>query len=262
MDIKSTKFDILVLAGQSNAEGCGVGPVEQEFQPTESVWYLNAEKTVEVLDSGMKVTYHDKPLQFEIAQERKEGEGFIGDLSLTFAQEYVKNILQADRKVLIVRAAIGGTGFQKENWGIGKQLYVKLTEMVDYALSLNEENRVVGFLWHQGEHDAFEKNEPERFKKQLADQLADVRARYGDVPFIAGDFVNEWKSENLADCQPILQKIREVLEEAGNGAFVETADLLSNNQKTGNGDKIHFCRESLHILGRRYFAAYQPLLKK
>ena len=41
------------------------------------------------------------------------------------------------------------------------------------------------------------------------------------------------------------------------GSYVETADLRSNNQKTGDGDTIHFCREDLQELGRRYFEAYR-----
>ena len=56
-----------------------------------------------------------------------------------------------------------------------------------------------------------------------------------------------------------VSKIKEVFAKLGRGAFVETADLLSNNQKTGNGDDIHFCRESQHILGRRYFEAFKNL---
>jgi hypothetical protein len=54
--------------------------------------------------------------------------------------------------------------------------------------------------------------------------------------------------------------IRSVAEQV-NGAYVETADLRSNNQKTGDGDEIHFCREDLQELGRRYYAAYQKLTK-
>ena len=170
--------------------------------------------------------------------------------------------MEEGRNLLIVRAAIGGTGFKKEHWGIGKQLYNKLIEMVDYALSLDPENRVVGVLWHQGEHDAFEGNEPETFKGQLSNMLADIRKRYGEqLPFIAGDFVSEWKNQNLNICLPILAKINEVIQESGNAAFIETADLLSNNQKTENGDNIHFCRNALHELGRRYFAAYQGIVK-
>ena len=89
--------------------------------------------------------------------------------------------------------------------------------------------------------------------------MLDTRARYGEIPIIAGDFVNEWKSKNLELCNPIVAKIKETIAELGNGGFVETADLPSNNQKTGNGDNIHFCRESLHVLGRRYFSAWKQL---
>ena len=138
-------------------------------------------------------------------------------------------------------------------------LYRKLTELVDYALAMDKDNRVVAFLWHQGECDSVEKNPPEIFGAQLKEQLLDARARYGEMPIIAGDFVNDWKSKNLALCQPIITAIRKVLAELGRGAFVETADLLSNDQKIQNGDDIHFCRQSQHILGRRYFEAFKNL---
>lgn len=160
------------------------------------------------------------------------------------------------RKLLIVRAAVGGSGFKKGHWGLENILHKKMIELVNYALSLNPENKVVAFLWHQGEHDAFEGNTPEVYHKQLTEMVSDVRARYGNMPFIAGDFVNEWKSKNIESCAPIIDVIRQVICEMGNAAFVETADLPSNNQKICNGDDIHFCRQSLHELGKRYFEAY------
>ena len=49
------------------------------------------------------------------------------------------------------------------------------------------------------------------------------------------------------------------MEDCGNAGFVETSDLLSNNQKTQNNDDIHFCRESLHILGHRYYDAFEKI---
>ena len=168
-------------------------------------------------------------------------------------------LLKEDRALLIVRGVIGGTGFKKGHWGLQDEIYLKMLEMTDYALQFNPENRVVAFLWHQGEHDAFEGNPPEQYRKQLTDMLDDVRSRYGKMSFIAGDFVNEWKSKNLSICEPIVDVIRQVVKEIANAGFVETADLISNNQKTGNGDDIHFCRESLHELGYRYFAAWKKL---
>lgn len=257
------KYDIIVQGGQSNAEGTGIGPVSQELVLSPNVWYLDVEKTVEVVEDNLCITYADKPFQIIPAQERLVEGAIRGDFSLTFAEEYEKaGLLDGDRKLLIVRASVGGTGFKKEHWGVGKRLYNKLIAMVDYALSLNAENRVVGFLWHQGEHDSFEGNVSEIFKAQLTEQLRDFRARYGNVPFIAGDFVREWKSKNEAACRPIIQTIREVIVEEGRGDFVETSDLLSNNETVQNGDDIHFSRESLHILGRRYFQAFQNAKNK
>ncbi len=261
MDYSQEKFDIIIQGGQSNAEGCGYGPVCDEYIPSPEILYLLADKQALELPEGVLVEYADKPFSIEIAKERISGENIFGDFSLTFAAEYIKNgLLAAGRKLLIVRAAIGGTGFQKHHWGVMDKVYLKMLEMVDYALSLNSENRVVAFLWHQGEHDAFEGNIPENFQAQLTALLNAVRTKYGrGLPFIAADFASEWKNENINICEPIVDKIRQVVKQAKNTGFIETSDLLSNNQKFGSGDKIHFCRQSLHDLGRRYFNVYKKI---
>ena len=265
MDFSNVKFDIIIQGGQSNAEGCGIGPVTRELTPSVNAFYLCAEKTVTVGEDNLNIQFHDKPFVIAPAKERQCENGVVlGDFSLTFAEEYEKSgLLATDRKLLIIRAAVGGAGFQKKHWGLQDCLYLKLLELIDYALSLNSENRVVGFLWHQGEHDAFEKNTPANYKRQLSAMVDGVRTRVGEkIPFIAGEFVNDWKSKNIGICTPILKVIREVAAENGNGGFVETGDLLSNDQKHQNGDDIHFCRESLHILGRRYFAEYKRIIGK
>lgn len=131
--------------------------------------------------------------------------------------------------------------------------------MVDYALKLNPENRIVGFLWHQGESDVINKSEPKEFYKNLTNLLKSVRNRYGEMPFIAGDFIYDWRNRNLTECSPILKEIRRVVQENKLCAFVETDGLLSNAQKNNNSDGIHFCRESLYELGHRYFKAYAKL---
>ncbi len=264
MDFSKVKFDIIIQGGQSNSEGCGLGPVTQELIPSPNAFYLYAERTVTVEEDNLNIQFHDKPFVIAPAKEADTDNGKRGDFSLSFAEEYEKaGLLAADRKLLIIRGGVGGAGFQKKHWGLQDCLYLKLLELIDYALSLNTENRVVGFLWHQGEHDAFEKNTPDNYKKQLAALVNGVRTRVGEkIPFIAGEFVNDWKSKNIDICAPILQVIREVTEESGNGGFVETSDLLSNDEMNKNGDDIHFCRESLHILGRRYFDEYKRIIGK
>lgn len=257
------KLDIIIQAGQSNAEGMGVGTVENEFVPSSRIYALTAEKTVQHLPENLIITYADKPFCIQPAEERIENGKKVADFSLSFARLYEKNYLEADRDILIIRAAVGGAGFQKGQWTKDGILYLKMLEMIDYARSLNPENRLVAFLWHQGEHDAFEGNLPERFERQLKNMIVSVRNRYHaqNLPFVTGDFVSEWKNKNLSSCTPIVEKIKKVTTEIGNGAFIETADLLSNNQSTGNGDDIHFCRAAQYELGERYFRAFSALRK-
>ena len=266
------KFDIIILGGQSNAEGGGIGPVQEEYVPDEKICHLEAEKTVEVTPDGMRVTYMDKPFVLKVADERIGKEGnekglTIGDFSLTFSKRYVESgMLENGRKLLIIRGAIGGTGFQKGNWGLTAQVYLKLLEMTDYALSLNPENRIVAFLWHQGESDAARNpnlNDSELFdfyKSCVKLMVDDVREKFGDMPFISGGFNNEFYQKNVR-AKIIESALKGLVKEVESCDFVEGNDLQSNNQALANNDPFHFSRESIYILGNRYFDAYKNLVK-
>ena len=262
MDSRLFDYDIIIQGGQSNAEGFGAGAIDNEYIPNENVYFLEAEKTVEHLPERVVVEYANKDFDISIAKGRESNGNKIVDFSLFFARKYIESgFLSEGRKLLIIRAAVGGTGFKKGNWGMQDLLYKKMLEMTDYALSLNKNNRVVAFLWHQGEHDAVERNNPLVFENQLSQMVNSVRSRYGKMPFIAGDFVNEWKQKNIEICTPIVEKMQKVANDIGLGAFINTEDLLSNNQKIANGDDIHFCGESLSNLGERYFDAYSKLVQ-
>ena len=247
-------YDIILQAGQSNAAGYGHGPAAHPYLPDPRICYLTAgdPRAAEYEPEG-------EP-QIRIAAERPDPDrpgDSLGDFSLSFAQKYVEaGLLAPDRKLLIVRAAVGATGFLKGYWRVGDPLYLRMLRMTDHALGRNPENRLVGFLWHQGEHEAAFQNDPSRYYEQLLSVVSSVKERYGPMPFVCGGFCREWAEENQPYCDRILEVIRTVAEETG-GSYVETADLRSNNQKTGDGDTIHFCREDLQELGRRYFAAYQ-----
>ena len=267
MELASCAYDVIIQAGQSNAEGFGKGPVSEEYVKDDDVVYLyqNFKAEVKTIDgfTKMVIQVDDPTLYLGVADEAEDNDGRIGSFALTFAKEYKKaGLLAEGRKLLIIRAAVGGTGFFGKQWGIEDELYLRMLKMIDHALSLNPENKIVGFLWHQGEHDAFEGNPPEVFESQLKALITDVKNRYGitRLPFVTGDFVNEWKSKNVEICEPIVEKIKAVTASEG-GVFVETADLPSNNQTVANGDDIHFCRESLHVLGKRYFDAYSAIIK-
>lgn len=253
------KYDVILQAGQSNAEGYGHGPVEHPYVPDARILYLTAgePEAGEYEPKGEPViaVAAERPNPALAPEDRR------GDFSLSFAKQYVEaGFLPEDRKLLIVRAAVGGTGFLKGYWRKGDPLYERMLRMTDYALGLSPENRLVGFLWHQGEHEAAFLNEPDRYHQQLREVVESVRNRYKlpNLPFVCGGFCDQWAQETQPACNQIMDVIRKVAEEIG-GAYVETSDLRSNDQKTGDGDEIHFCREDLQELGSRYFAAYKKL---
>ena len=265
------KFDIIIIAGQSNAEGYGVGPVDCEYVPSDKILWLkdDADAHFEQVNGKDVLSLKENPTKTISVAEEPEGEfGKIGKLSFIFAKNYMNQYLKSDRKILIVNCAVGGTGFARPEWGVGNVLHNRMIDLVSYALSLNNENKVVAFLWHQGECDSFENAEWDVYKKysvhknNLINMMNDVYSNIkAKVPFIAGGFCDEWYYTEKTPCDAVLKAIKEVCL-LFNGAFVETKGLISNNQKIANGDTIHFCRQSLYKLGNMYFEEYNKLLNK
>jgi len=256
------KYDIIIEGGQSNAEGSGKGPVIKypEFVPTENIMYMNVEKIITIAD-GVQVAYPDKDFIIEPAAEREHEGQKVGDLALTFAEDYISNgLLEEGRKLLIIRGAIGGTSFNLKQWGVDGSVYSKMIEMTDHAVNLDPENRVIAFLWHQGEGDT-NHTPADIYHQKMEAVLHDVRARYGIMPFVAGDFVPEWIPTRLDKCLGLAEVYREICADNDKSAFVESEGLLSNNQMLGNGDNIHFCREALYEFGHRYFDAYSKIFR-
>lgn len=246
-DFSENKFDVIVLAGQSNAEGYGFGPVEDPYQPDGRVWYLNPDMTV--VPAAEKVT----------------GNEIQSNFGLSFAREYRNGgCLADDRDLLILRCAVGGTGFSDKRWGLADDLYLRMLEMIRTALELNPENRLKAFLWHQGETDACAGMGHDEYFSNLMTLIRSVREEFGVpcLPFIAGDFVQHWKNDNIGISAPVADAVRDVCAACGFGAFVETDGLLSNRQELNRNplgwlDTIHFSRKAVYELGRRYFEAYR-----
>ena len=265
-DFSKVKFDLIVQAGQSNAEGNGRGPATENIVLSDDVYRLEVNKTVsivkdDIFGENLKIEYPKEPFRIVQAQKYIDLNNICADYSISFAYEYEKSCLSNDRKILVIRAGVGGSGFMKGQWGVGRQLYNKMLEMIDYALSLNEGNRLVTFIWHQGEHDAFERNTPDVFEKQLSEMFADIRSKYADLPIITGDFCRDWADRHSDMTLPIRKVIRSVTE-SFNGCFVSSEGLTSNDQVTADADIIHFSRESQYILGKRYFDAYKKITEK
>lgn len=264
-------YDVIILAGQSNAEGNGVGATLIPYESDERILMMRDNQWygyVKDEDGKDKLSLH-KPYDFitEVAKERKNGDNECGMFVLSFAKKYVENGLLADgRKLLIINAAIGGTGFARPEWGVGKVLHERLFAMLKQA-DLGEDDKIVAFLWHQGEHDAFENahfSPSERYDfyySSLTNAVNDVRKRVNNdrLPFIAGEFCHEWWDQNKEICDPVIKALKDVCVDIGCAAVVSSEGLKSNNQSTGNTDVIHFCRDALVTLGNRYFDAFEEI---
>ncbi|MCL2751855.1 MAG: sialate O-acetylesterase [Firmicutes bacterium] len=235
------QFDIIIQAGQSNSEGCGIGRAAEEYAENPDILYLNGD------------------FKIAVAGEAVAGGEKVNNFSLAFAREYVRlGRLAAGRKLLIVRTAVGGTGFCDARWGPRDDLYLRMLGMTAAALSLGRDSRLVAYLWHQGETDVIRGASEALHYDNLRFLIESFRAKFfcPGLPFIVGGFVNEWETQNAGICAPVIGAIRGVCRDIGRAVFVETEDLQSNNQDTGNGDIIHFSREALNRLGKRYFEAF------
>jgi hypothetical protein len=193
------------------------------------------------------------------------------NLAMRFADDYVESgLLAEDRKLLVLCCAVGGSGFCTGVWGIGNLLYERALDMIRYALELHPENRVVAFLWHQGECDAFENPEwsyekrKQTYYESLKPMIEAIRVFCGkpQLPFLCGGFTAEWAKDYRQPCDAIEDATKQVCKDIGFAAFTDTKDLLSSNQKTGNGDTIHFCVDAAYTIGHRYFLNFAQIIKE
>lgn len=260
------KLDIIILAGQSNAEGYGYGPCEEPYIPdprimsmrdTDNYGYVVDDKPRETFNITLPRTY-----LINVTEERQTTRAKIGCLALSFAKKYLAKYTAPDRSLLIIHTAVGATGFAKGNWGIDGVLYKRLIRMTELALSMNKENRVCAMLWHQGEQDAGLPQEltaeqrHDRHVKNLGDMLSDFRLRFGNCPIIMGGFTDKWSS-GAPNAQIIVNAMVDVCNQLGNATVVSSAGLESNSTVMANTDHIHFSRNSLRLLGERYFDGYE-----
>ncbi len=262
------KFDIIVLAGQSNAEGNGLCAPNRVYH-NEKVFQMTDESLV--MYDYASIEYESRvAFPIDYAGLRRVNYRILSDISEPFVEEYIKDgFLSSDRKILIIKAAVGGTGFALKQWGVGNPLHKRLCDMIEYARSLNSENRFVAFLWHQGEHDAFEQPQlgfEERkafYYDNFKATAEDIRKRCGanDLPIIAGEFADSWADENKSAADAVEEATAKVCRDIGFAKVASSKGLLSNAQVMEySGDNIHFCDESITELALRYYEKYKTII--
>lgn len=271
-EFKNVDFDIIVLTGQSNAEGNGVTKKENGyvFENTYQLEDTNVTSIApDIYSPGATIYQISMPTVSQIvkAYERKNGEDNIStELSSSFAGLYEKNKLEKGRKLLILKAAVGGSGFSRKEWGRKSMFGDRMAIMINDILALNPNNKIVCFLWHQGEHDAYENaqfSKKERYDfyyAHLKEQF-EVFREFANVPIIAGKIIKDWGKDFVEQISAIEEATQVVCDEIGNAYLVDVDDLISNDQEIGNGDNIHFSYTSCRKLGEKYYRAYEKLSK-
>ena len=276
-DFNKMKFDIIVIAGQSNAEGNGVSLDSKPFIMSDVYEIIDKNKYGMKLKEdgsygGLNFVYPVETIIREL-QERKNDDGtkYCSDLSLGFVEQYKKSPFHSpDRKILVIKTAYGGSGFAFDQQGLGNPLYQRTIDMINMGLSLNKSNRIVAFLWHQGEHDAFEnpqfsyEQRYEYYYSNLLKMFLGFRGEYKqfDFPIITGELCRDWKKRYKVESEAVEKATIDVCNKIGNAAFVQASDLPSNEEILHNGDADHFSKESIWILGKRYFEAFASLKQK
>ncbi len=249
-DFSAQKWDIIIEAGQSNSEGYGHGNAHHPVAEDDRVWYL--EQDFVICRAG----------------ERVKENLIYSDYSLSFARAYIREgFLKEDRCLLILRCAVGNTSFSEGHWGMQNPLYLQMLSMIQTAYELNENNRIIALLWHQGENDAGMNADHDTHYSHLMKLLTSVRqfTENPTLPVVAGDFVPKWKQLGIGTTDVVVTAIRDVIRDMEYAAFVETDGLLSNSEdgtQPPNEDYVHFCRESLMVLGERYFQAFAAIEKE
>lgn len=275
-------YDIVVVAGQSNAIGYGqlpafeapelLGLTEDPTHPCSRVCQLgragvNEHTSVE----DLKVLPAVNPLDHV-------NSGKIG-FAMTYAKR-LSTLLPANRKVLIVPVALGGTSILYWSPGVktfdkeGREifLYNNMISRVNSALQMEgKSNRIVAFLWQQGEADikiasspnhalhASMPNEDVYYQKltRLHTNLRRDLPNTNCFPILMGLPSPDWVNSIKARFE---SKIMQVANEQNCTGLIPATGLRSNAALDGviedGEDTEHFSGQSQINLGEKYFSLF------
>lgn len=185
-------FDVVILAGQSNMDGAGtIDPMIDVGDPR--IWTYPAQGA----DTGTLVVAAD-PLQHPSPSPA----AYVGP-GMAFAREWITYVA-ANRKVLLVPCAVGGTGLAPagQTWSVGGTRFNFAVSHTLAALEAAEDDepgqthRLIGVLWAQGENDATRSVSQATYAASFDSMMTAYRAAFDtpDLPVVVGSMVPEWRT--------------------------------------------------------------------
>jgi len=275
-------YDVIVIAGQSNAVGRGLGEVVEE-----PVYLQEANRVFQLgrfgADDGKIIPASD-PLQHwgQNPGKNLDRRGFAYPLALRYAHDLAK-----PRKVLLVPVARGSTTIllwdrQQQNFthaGVDDSgptaLWDDMVKRTRQALASHPGNRLVAVLWHQGEADVTALANPrsglhafmtggDLYRAKLEELRAQLRADF-DIPgeppfmFLIGALSETWVpmkgsvagKKAKADIDAAM-KAAAASDPTGASIFVSSAGITGTNP---GEDGLHFSAEGAHQLGQKFYGA-------
>lgn len=172
-DLKSDRYWIFAVAGQSNAMGWDESakyPASGGMdEPTPGTYQLGLRDPENLKILPLRASPQDLQNMNRIID--KNGHPGTKGIHLPLAQLLLKEV-PAGYNVLVIPNAYGGAGFSttatspydkvtmratylsdKTRWGVNEAYYRMLVDRVKYTLNANPDNKFVGVIWCQGEED-------------------------------------------------------------------------------------------------------------
>ncbi|MDO3695063.1 sialate O-acetylesterase [Wenyingzhuangia sp. chi5] len=240
----NTAYDIIIIAGQSNTnQGYGMN---SEIDKTDSNIYQLGRYS---LYNHVIIPAHE-PLQHHTSDDDKIGFG------LTFAKLYNKTEKANKNPILIIPCGYGGSSLKKD-WQFENFLYQDLIERVKFIQKKYPKSTITTFLWHQGESDVTNSD----YQKMLDEFIKQVRIDLNeDIPFILGGMVPYWvnQQESRIHQQNI---IKDTPNRISNTSYADPEIPFVIHKTNNTVDEIHYDAQGQRELGKRYFSAYQELIK-
>ena len=267
----STGYDIILLAGQSNMAGRGVlsHPIDNDGKPNAAI---------KMWDPANGIVTAVDP----IIHQEPHGMTKVG-LGMSFAKAYLAHLAHLrktgfpNRKVLLVGAAWGGTGFIYDVPGlhhrwvatddptIGGDLYRGAVRRAVAALAEAKSKEATStfkaILWHQGETDLSNEG-ASKYAHNHSVLMKALRAKIpgaAAAPIVVGEMTPcFWAActsavsfGSAADRTTMLDYFHHI-GQLGHASWVSSAGLSENMPH----DRIHFDAPSQREMGRRYFGKY------
>ncbi|PPF50886.1 hypothetical protein C5B94_15050 [Clavibacter michiganensis] len=244
-------YDVVVVLGQSNAQGVGTG-----WDPAVDVSVPGLDQLAGSGTRAGQIVPAKDSLSHVTTWTTTGGVQSVGP-GMQLGRRLLADA-RPGRKVLIVPAAMASTSMTGDGsyaWNPADtrsrvNLFTRALGQIDQALAQDPDNRLVAVVWAQGESDAT-RTDAAGYQGMLLDLVDRLGARYGEVPFLIGGMVPEWMNASpLRQAIDTAQQGMPALR--SNVSYVPGAAGYSRAE-----DSIHYTAAGARAMGDKFFAAYQ-----